>query len=152
MDITARSRELDAVRQRRAELSDTLHVLSACVADAPSRPAVVWGERMHDALLRLASDFELHIEVTEGEEGLHQAILAGDLRLANQVAALSDEHPALATGIAELVALTEPPVTAAAVAEVAARTTALTDRLHRHRKRGADLIWEAYATDLGGCD
>ena len=51
----------------------------------PSGRAVVWGEAVHDALATLAADFGAHVEVTEGPDGLHQAILAGDLRLANAV-------------------------------------------------------------------
>ena len=135
MDITAGARELEAVRQRRAELSDTLDALRRSLAD----PAGDIGP----SLDRLASDFALHVEVTEGPDGLHQAILAGDLRLANQVQLLAKEHGEIASEIA-----------AAVAAQPASResVSALLDRIVRHRERGATLIREAYQTDIGGGD
>jgi transposase-like protein len=151
MDTTAPLRELQAVRQRRAELRETLDALDRALA-APTERAVIWGERLHDAIDRLATDFALHVEVTEGPDGLHQTILAGDLRLANQVAALSAEHVTIAADIAAVAAASEPPVTPSDVAEVHELGTALLARIRRHRQRGADLIYEAYDTDIGGGD
>jgi hypothetical protein len=135
MDTTAGARELEAVRQRRAELSDTLDALQRSLAD----PAGDFGPELD----RLASDFALHIEVTEGPDGLHQAILAGDLRLANQVQVLGKEHGEIAAEIAAAVAA-DPPSREA--------VSALLDRIVRHRERGAMLIREAYQTDIGGGD
>ncbi|HEY7007605.1 MAG TPA: hypothetical protein VH395_01615 [Jatrophihabitantaceae bacterium] len=139
MDTTAGARELEAVRQRRAELSDTLDALRRSLADPASDLA--------PELDRLASDFALHVEVTEGPDGLHQAILAGDLRLANQVQVLAKEHGEIAAEIAAAVAATvsaEPPSREA--------VSALLDRIVRHREQGATLIREAYQTDIGGGD
>lgn len=130
MDSTVTARELEAVRQRRAELRDTLDALEASLS----------GE-LRPALERLAREFALHVEVTEGPGGLHQAILAGDLRLANQVDTLAAEHAVIAAEIAALVR--DPDV---------ASTRALIARIERHRRRGADLIHEAFATDIGGGD
>ena len=97
------------------------------------------------AVDRLATEFALHVEVTEGPNGLHQAILAGDLRLANQVGALAAEHAEIAAEIA-----------AFSIADEAddgrTRGHRLLDRIARHRQRGADLIYEAYQVDLGGGD
>lgn len=152
MDTSERTRELDAVRQRRAELRDTMGELERRLAAPASGRAVIWGEQVHAAVARLAVEFALHVEVTEGPDGLHQAILAGDLRLANAVAALTAEHAVMAEGIAALVAFTEPPVTPNDVTEVRDRGTALLARLARHRQRGADLVYEAYQTDIGGAD
>ena len=134
MDTTTSARELEAVRQRRAEMHETLAALQrGLTTDADLGPA----------LDRLASEFALHVEVTEGPDGLHQAILAGDLRLANQVDALAAEHRDLAADIAALVNAEAP--SSQAVQDVI-------DRLVRHRQRGADLIYEAYQTDIGGAD
>jgi hypothetical protein len=114
--------------------------------------AVVWGERVHEALVELADDFVDHIEVTEGPDGLHQAILAGALRLANAVNALAEEHITITAEITALVKETEPPVTPTDVDVARDRATSLLGRLVRHRQRGADLIYEAYDTDIGGGD
>ncbi len=139
---------LDAVRARRAELRGTLDALERALAKPTAGRDVVWGEAVHAALRALAGDFAAHVEVTEGPVGLHQAILAGDLRLANAVAALTAEHGQIAAEIERLVADTEPPVIdALRVREDATRTLGA---LIRHRQRGADLIYEAYQTDIGG--
>jgi hypothetical protein len=147
-----RSLELEAVRQRRAELRDTLDALERALAAPGAARAVVWGEQLHVAVDRLASDFALHVEVTEGPDGLHQAILGGDLRLANQVAALVEEHKTIAADIAALAAASDAPVTPADVPGVREQGTTLLGRIVRHRRRGADLIYEAFSTDIGGGD
>lgn len=144
--------ELAAVRARRAELRETINLMEAALA-APARGrAVVWGEVVHASLMMIADDFGAHVEVTEGPGGLHQAILAGDIRLANAVEALTAEHEQIAEEIAALVADSQPPVTENDVDDVRERATHLLGHLVRHRQRGADLIYEAYATDVGGCD
>jgi hypothetical protein len=100
-------------------------------------------------LVEVADDVREHVDGTEGPGGLHQAILAGDLRLANAVDALTQEHTQLADELTELIAMTEPPVTAEDVPEVRERATRMLGHLVRHRQRGADLIFEAYDTDIG---
>lgn len=144
--------ELDAVRIRRAELRESLNQLESSLAAPASGRAVVWGEAVHDALGEVADDFGAHVEVTEGPGGLHQAILAGDLRLANAVDALTAEHAAVAGELAGLVADSAAPVTPADVDDLRERATHLLGQLVRHRQRGADLIYEAYQTDIGGGD
>jgi hypothetical protein len=144
--------ELDAVRLRRAELRETINLMEAALA-APARGrAVVWGEVVHASLIMIADDFGAHVEVTEGPGGLHQAILAGDIRLANAVEALTTEHGQIAEEIAGLVADSQAPVTPDDVDDLREGATRLLGHLVRHRQRGADLIYEAYATDVGGCD
>lgn len=150
-DVTAVG-AVDAVRIRRAELRETLDVLERALAAPAAARAVVWGETLHAAIGRLAGEFALHIEVTEGPAGLHQTILLGDLRLANQVDALVAEHKTIALDIAELAAASEAPVAATDVADLRERGTSLLGRIVRHRQRGADLVYEAYATDIGGGD
>jgi len=83
---------------------------------------------------------------------LAESILTGALRLANAVRALADEHEFIATDIAEAIAATQAPVGADDVEPIREQATGLLGRLVRHRQRGADLIYEAYATDIGGGD
>jgi hypothetical protein len=144
--------ELAAVRIRRAELRGTLDALERALAAPAHGRDVVWGENVHAVLATLADDFGAHVEVTEGPDGLHQSILAGDLRLANAVAALTAEHQQIAAEIAELVADSEPPVTPEDVDDLRERATRALGHLIRHRQLGADLIYEAYQTDIGGGD
>lgn len=144
--------ELDAVRVRRAELRESLSFLERCLAAPASGRAVVWGEAVHDALSTLGRDFTAHIEVTEGPDGLHQSILARDLRLTNAVTTLTNEHAQMAAEIAELVAGSEPPVGEQDTDELRERATRLLGQLVRHRQTGADLVYEAFHTDVGGVD
>jgi hypothetical protein len=154
MDPTAHSTEshsaeLDAVRQRRAELRESLAALELALASPAVGRPLIWGERVRSVLLEVADDLREHVEVTEGPGGLHQAILAGDLRLTNAVAALTAEHGQLRATARSLVEASEPPVTAPDVEGIRERATELLAQLSRHRQRGADLIFEAYATDIG---
>lgn len=150
--IVSTRTELEAVRLRRAELRETLNLMEAALA-APARGREdIWGEAVHASLVMVADDFAAHIEVTEGPGGLHQSILAGDLRLANAVAALTAEHADIAAEIAALVADSSAPVAAGDVDDLRERATKLLGQLIRHRQRGADLVYEAYQTDVGGCD
>ena len=152
MDSSLHVRDLDAVRRRRAELRESLSALEYALSAPATGRAVIWGEVVHEAAGRLGDDFAEHIDVTEGPDGLHQTILAGDLRLANAVARLTDEHAVISAEVAELVQATEAPVTPGDVEEVREQGTALLGRVLRHRQRGADLIYEAYETDIGGGD
>jgi len=144
--------ELDAIRIRRAELREALDTLERALAAPAAGRAVVWGEAVNASMIEIADDFGAHVEITEGPGGLHQSILAGDLRLANAVEALTAEHQQIAAEIAALVAGSAAPVTAADVDDLRERGTKLLGHLIRHRQRGADLIYEAYETDIGGGD
>jgi hypothetical protein len=146
---TSHSAELDAVRRRRAELRESLDALEQALASPAVGRPLIWGERVRSVLVEVADDVREHIAGTEGPDGLHQTILAGDLRLTNAVEALTQEHAQLRDELVELIAMTEPPVTSEDVAEVRERTTRMLGHLIRHRQRGADLIFEAYATDIG---
>ena len=153
MEPTVSTRtELDAVRARRAELRETLGAMEFTLASPATGRAVIWGEAVHASLVMLADDFSAHVDVTEGPGGLHQAILAGDLRMANAVEALTEEHAQIAEEIASLVADSAPPVTQDDVADLRERATTLLGQLIRHRQRGADLIYDVYQTDIGGGD
>lgn len=144
--------DLTTLRRRRAELRESINALEVALAAPASGRAVIWGERVHEALRDLDDDFREHIELNEGPDGLHQMILAGDLRLANAVAALGAEHAPIAADIAALIEATEPPVTPPDVDSVRDGAVRLLGRLVRHRQRGADLIYEAFETDIGGGD
>ena len=152
MDSTIHTRDLEAVRRRRADLRESIRALEEALAAAAAGRAVVWGGRVQATVQELVTEFDEHVDVTEGPDGLHQAILAGDLRLANAVNALSEAPAVIAAEIAALNSACEPPVTAADVALVREQGTEALAHLIRHRQRGADLVYEAYETDIGGGD
>jgi hypothetical protein len=71
--------------------------------------------------------------------------------LANAVDALTAQHGQISAEIAGLVADSQAPVTSEDMEDLRERSTSLLGQIIRHRQRGADLIYEAYATDVGGC-
>ena len=144
-------RDLGAVRRRRAELSESIAMLRAALADPVDSP-VVWGERVQQETARLALDFIEHLDVTEGEGGLHDSIIEGAPRLIRAVEVLTAEHDELEADIAELAQAAEAPVMAHDVDTIARRGTLVVDRLVKHRQRGADLVYEAFELDLGAGD
>ena len=64
-------------------------------------------------------EFALHVEVTEGPDGLHQTHPGRRPAAGQPVAALTAEHATIAAEIAALAAATEPPVTPTDVAAAA---------------------------------
>jgi hypothetical protein len=149
---TSTRSELEQVRRQRAELRESLDALEQALASPAVGRPLIWGERVRTVLAEVADDFREHIIVTEGPGGLHQAILSGDLRLANAVKALTDQHALIADALHVLLVATEPPVAADDVRGIRDKATDLLGALLRHRQRGADLIFEAFATDIGGGD
>jgi hypothetical protein len=142
--------DLDTVRRRRAELLESLKLVEEALAAAAIGRSAVWGERVNGAVDQLARDFAVHIDVTEGPDGLHQTILSGDLRLANAVQALTNEHAVIRGAIADLCTATGAAVAGTDVSEIREQANLLMGRIIRHRQRGADLVYEAFHTDIGG--
>jgi hypothetical protein len=108
------------------------------------------GARLAPALEQLREVFAVHVEVTEAPGGLYQEILENAPRLANRVTRFRREHAeiteAIRRGLAECAAATTPEAATA----LRDRTVRLFADLVRHRKRGLDLVYEAYHVDLGG--
>jgi hypothetical protein len=104
-----------------------------------------WRRRVAAELPRLRAAFATHVELTEGPGGLYAEVLADEPRLVRQVNHLGREH---ATVLEALDALarhvdTDPE-------QVRGWGSHLLRALARHRQRGADLVYAAYAVDLGG--
>jgi hypothetical protein len=121
----------------------------ALAAPTPGRHAA-WAERVDVALVELSADFGEHVAVTEGSDGLHDAVLEAAPRLSNFVRRLASQHTVIRGLVGDLLERVRPPVAAGEVDAIRELGTALLDRLARHRQYGADLIYQAYQVDLGG--
>lgn len=146
--------DLAAVAVQRAALRRSMVALEDAIA-APAARVTVWTQRVEAALRAVARAWSVHTEVTEAEDGLLDEIVTAAPRLANAVDRLREEHRVVAAALDdELAAVAELPI----VEDdrfVAGRRDALTHLLGllaRHRQRGADLTYEAYAVDLGGME
>jgi hypothetical protein len=111
----------------------------------------VWLERLGGALAHLDEVFAVHVRVTEAAGGLYEEILENAPRLANRVKRFRREHAditaAIRRGIVETQAATQDAGRVEALRDDAVRLLA---DLVRHRKRGLDLVYEAYDVDIGG--
>jgi hypothetical protein len=141
---------LESLRLHRAELRESMGALEQALAAPAADLTAVWAERVNVAVLELSADFRLHIDITEGPDGLYPGVLTTAPRLCNSVATLTREHVEI-MGMADglLTRMSEPMVTKD-VDDVRDLATTLLAKLSRHRQRGADLVYEAYQTDIGG--
>ncbi|WP_319464052.1 hypothetical protein [Micromonospora sp. RTP1Z1] len=133
-------------RQHRPALLGDLHALARALAAPVGRPR--WRQRLITRLDPVGHGFAEHVHVTEGPTGLYAELLHHAPRLDRGVRLLIREHAAIVTEIAALQHVADLP--AVPDEELCGRTGQLLRALHRHRQRGADLLWEAYQADLGG--
>jgi hypothetical protein len=144
---TPEQKLVEELRRRRAELLESLRAVEqALAAPAPGRQAH-WTQRVHVALVELAGDFREHVDITEGPNGIYGDLLVTAPRLQGAVSALTREHAVIKGLLDELIDAADG---TADVDELREGGTALLARLHRHRQRGSDLIFEAYEADIGG--
>jgi hypothetical protein len=146
---------LAAVRAQRADLHADLVRLEAALAGATPGRVGDWANTVHDVLVDTAATFERHIAVTEGPDGLFDDVVRAAPRLANHVRGLTDEHRGIRALIADQLTAARALARRGDLAGVEALRETVTDliaKLSRHRQRGADLVYEAYAVDLGAGD
>lgn len=136
--------ELEAVRRNREELLQAQQLVERALATPAAGPG--WGERFARRIAELRDAFAAHVQVTEGADGLYAGILDRAPRLAHSVDKLVHDHAAIAVSIDALCQR----ATTADPQWVRRWASDLTRQMSRHRQRGADLLYEAYATDIGG--
>ncbi|MEU7850484.1 hypothetical protein AB0B74_20700 [Micromonospora parva] len=131
---------------RPAGLAGDVHALGRAVAVASTEPR--WREAVLLRLRPVRQGFAEHVRATEGPGGLYRELLTQSPRLDHGVRLLTREHAAIVTAILAAQQIAERPE--AHPDELRHRVGHLLRKLARHRRRGADLLWEAYQTDLGG--
>jgi hypothetical protein len=145
---------LEAAKGQRLSLRRAIAGLEEALA-APDDPDGLGGQdglptRLIPALERLQEVFAVHVEVTEAPGGLYHEILENAPRLANRVTRFRREHTditeAIRRGLAECADAGDPD----AVQALRDHSVRLFADLVRHRKRGLDLVYEAYHVDIGG--
>jgi hypothetical protein len=141
---------LDAVRARRAELHDSMAALEQALAGAGPGRVEAWAERVHVALVELSADLRAHVHVTEAAGGIYEDVVTAAPRLAGRVRRLVSEHAEMLRLVEELIARADSGIDEDGVAIVRNHSMTLLGRLSRHRQASADLLYEAYETDVGG--
>ncbi|MEV4138213.1 hypothetical protein AB0J72_39340 [Dactylosporangium sp. NPDC049742] len=118
------------------------HAIQTPAGDPAWRPAV------SQAVAQLKAAFAAHVRETEGPSGLYAGVLGDAPRLARGLYGLVDDHEIVWEALDDLEGhLGAGGVRPEVVCEDAAR---LIREVWQHRQRGADLLHEAYETDLGG--
>jgi hypothetical protein len=139
-----------ALRQRRAELRESMSALEQALAAPTPEGRAQWVQRVHVALVELSADFHAHIDITEGPEGLYRELGRIAPRLSDPVTRLTHEHALIRERLDGLLARASSPAADEDVDTVRGLATELLAMLIRHRQRGADLVFEAYEVDIGG--
>jgi hypothetical protein len=146
---------LDAARQRRKNLHETLVHLENAISSPASGRIADWTATVLKETVVVRDAFAQHVEVTEKEDGLYDEILERAPRLEGNVRRLRDEHPEITQALADTIGRLEQ-------VEIGSDAWPLDQarddlqrfigRVIRHRQRGADLVWEAYNVDIGGIE
>ncbi|MET7393490.1 hemerythrin domain-containing protein [Dactylosporangium sp. NPDC005572] len=105
-----------------------------------------WRPRVSRAVAQLRAAFAEHVDLTEGPGGLYAGVLGDAPRLARRFSGLVDDHETVRSALDELSGRLDHGEANALRWEAAQLIQAVWD----HRQRGADLLYEAYETDLGG--
>lgn len=135
-----------AARWHRAALVPTIDLFERVLVEPA--PAETLRGRLGAGLQALRRSFVDHVVVTEGPDGLYAELLDHAPRLAPGVGVLVNEHARVVAAIDALAGRVRAPD--ADLDELRHRSGRLLRRLCRHRQRGADLVYEAYDTDIGG--
>ena len=146
---------LEAAKGQRLSLRRAIggleKTLTMTPATAEGDETGAWLDSLGGALAHLDEVFAIHVQVTEGAGGLYEEIVENAPRLANRVKRFRREHAdigaAIQRGIADGKVAGRDPGEVEALRDHAVRLLA---DLVRHRKRGLDLVYEAYHVDIGG--
>ncbi|MDR7279096.1 hypothetical protein [Catenuloplanes atrovinosus] len=125
------------------------HELARAIAD-PVHDGLAWRERVASRLRGLRGAFDEHMRATEGPAGHYAALVDSAPRLALGVSGLVREH----TDVLDRIRALQEHVDEGrpGTEEIQAWARLLVHQIFAHRQRGADLVLEAYHTDLGGSD
>jgi CRISPR/Cas system CSM-associated protein Csm2 small subunit len=138
---------LNSVAAQRSELRHGMGALEQALAAPAVRPT--WAVRVYTALAELDHDLQVHVRVTEGEDGLYSRVQVDAPRLAAAVQRLISEHHTMRTTLDELLKATED-ADGADIEAVRETGTTMLALIAHHRQAGGDLLYEAYQSDIGG--
>lgn len=137
---------LQVARRHRAALLRDIQMFEQAIASPIGEPG--WRERVSTRLHTLRSAFAEHIVVTEGDDGLYAELLEHAPRLTHRVKLLIREHAAIAVALSALQRRAD--LAGSRSGDLRACGGDVLRALSRHRQRGADLVYDAYETDIGG--
>ncbi len=141
---------LEQARRQRAELGESMAALEAALT-LPAGVGPVWRRRVRAALTELCHDLRDHAELTEADGGFYADIGVTAPRLTYGVEVQLTEHTQALAEVERLLAERDEGLSDDQAVEAHREACIqLLGRLVRHRQRTSDLIYEAYAVDIGG--
>lgn len=139
---------LAAIKARREHLRDAMQeVEGALTSAAAADHADEWFAHLREHMGDLRRAFDEHVEITEDPGGLFDEILEESPRLANEVKRLVREHAEIDAALRRAAASADAADDVTATRDV---VLGLLNQIVQHRLEGADLIYSAYAVDIGG--
>ena len=105
-----------------------------------------WRRAVEESLTGLRAAIDAHVTEVEGPEGLLAQLVTDAPRLSNEVELMKREHALLLVDTDVILADVEN----AEPVDIRDRAMSLLRDLVTHRQTGADLVYEAYSTDIGG--
>jgi hypothetical protein len=147
MELETVPTSINEVRSRRADLHAILVDIEQAIAAAVPGREDAWTDLVRTRFERLIPAFEEHVAHTQGPDGLFERVRSRSPRLDVNCRRLEAEHATIADQIATVrTALDSDPE------HIRSAMLDLLRQLVRHRQGGADLVYEAYAVDIGGSE
>jgi hypothetical protein len=142
---------MESVRMRRAGLKSALSALEiALAAPAPGR-LEEWATGVRDATAALHEVWMRHVVETEAPGAFLDELVEAAPRLATPAQRLREEHAEILSVLIEVEErLQQRDLDEEWAERMRSVLTSVLVALARHRQRGADLVYEAYAVDIGG--
>ncbi|MGZ4618065.1 MAG: hypothetical protein ACXV3F_04950, partial [Frankiaceae bacterium] len=111
-----------------------------------------WVASLSPHIQALLAAWSRHIEVTEGPDGLFEQIRTDAPGLDFLLLRLHRDHDRMLEDMQALARDAVPSAEEAALQDVRDRITEMQSRVTRHRQLGADVLYKAYAVDIGAGD
>lgn len=141
----------DETRRRHDALDAAIEELERALAAAGGRRARAWSERVDGCLAVVREAIRAHADGVEEPGGLFDEVLEYDPRLASWVRDLKRAHATLRDRATSL-GMRLQPDRESDVSGARREAAGLLADLRAHRASEADLIYEAFWTDLGAPD
>ena len=146
-EIAAERPRLKLTREFREQLGRSLSLAKKAAEAAIDSPSS-WQDRLQRALVRLVMAADVHIGETEGPDGELVEIETAAPRLWHEADNLREEHAELLEACFDLLAeLRDGTSTSNLIRKDVLHLVA---RFEVHRRRAADLVYEAFGVDIGG--
>jgi hypothetical protein len=143
---------LEAAKGQRLSLRRAIVQLEEALTEPAVGRAKDWAASLEPVLDDLKTVFSVHVEVTEGAGGLYEEIMENAPRLANKINRFTREHASITHQLDQAMASVKliQGQDATASDDLRDGLVRLFADLVRHRRRGVDLVYEAYHVDIGG--